>query len=326
MSLPYLLRLFCVCAASFFLVHAFLGLAVSLVAPASVRCAMRMRPLLAVRLLLAMRLLPFAIGVFVVVGLCVPSYLWLEPAATTEHVGLGCVAAAVLEAILCAASAVRVFRALAGTIRFTRQCERTGEYVRVGEGSSPLLVIEGKSPVLALAGVLHPRLVVSRGVMDALSREQLDAALSHEQAHRVSCDNLKRFLLLLAPEILPFFRGFAALDRGWARLSEWAADDFAAAADSNRSLLLASALVRMARMGLPPRLSAVCTTFVSDSADLADRVNRLLRPSPLRTEPFARVRIAGAGAACLLGILIAAMISRPVILSSVHELLEKLIH
>jgi Zn-dependent protease with chaperone function len=326
MSLPYLLRLFCVCAASFFLVYAFLGLAVSLAAPAAVRRAARMQPRVAVRLLLAMRLLPLVIGAFVVVGLCVPSYLWLEPAATSEHVGFGCVALAILAAVLCAASAVRVLRALAGTIRFTRRCERTGKYVRIGEDSSRLLVIEGKSPVLALAGVLHPRLVVSRGVMDALSRDQLDTALSHEQAHRVSRDNFKRFLLMLAPEMLPFFRGFAALDREWMRLSEWAADDFAAAADANRSLLLASALVRIARIGVPPRLSPVCTTFVSESADLADRVNRLLQPAPLCTEPFARVRLAGAGAVCLLGTLVAAMISRPVILSSVHELLEKLIH
>jgi len=65
-------------------------------------------------------------------------------------------------------------------------------------------VVDGPAPCVMLAGVLRPRLVISRGVVAALSAEQLSAAIRHERAHGISRDNLKRLLVLLAPGILPF--------------------------------------------------------------------------------------------------------------------------
>ena len=116
--------------------------------------------------------------------------------------------------------------------------------------------------------------------MNALPAEQLAAALRHEEAHRVSRDNLKRLLLLLTPGLLPGLHGFHAIERGWARFTEWAADDEAVAGDAHLSLYLAAALVRIARMGGAPAPSPLATSFLGDSRELSARVDRLLSPAP----------------------------------------------
>src|SRR2546430_1176329 len=81
-----------------------------------------------------------------------------------------------------------------------------------------------------------------RAILEALSAEQLAAALRHERAHRISRDNLKRLCILSAPDILPFLGGSAELERGWAKFAEWAADHAAADGNPDRSLSLAAAL------------------------------------------------------------------------------------
>ncbi len=43
--------------------------------------------------------------------------------------------------------------------------------------TAPALLLKDKSPVLAVAGVVHPRLLISRRVMRGLTAEQIDAAL-----------------------------------------------------------------------------------------------------------------------------------------------------
>ena len=56
-------------------------------------------------------------------------------------------------------------------------------------------MLNGADAVMAVAGVVHPKLVVSQTVLDALSDDQREAAFRHEAAHRASRDNLKRLLL-----------------------------------------------------------------------------------------------------------------------------------
>src|ERR1017187_10273537 len=78
-----------------FVVHSVVGVVVAAGGGAAVRAARRMRPRLAGRFLLALRLLPAALGLFVVAALCVPSYLWLEPETNAEELGAECLASAI---------------------------------------------------------------------------------------------------------------------------------------------------------------------------------------------------------------------------------------
>lgn len=325
MTFPYLVRLLCLCLASFFLVHFALGLVIWVFAPVAIRMAERIRPRAAARMLLALRLLPLGFSLFVVTALCVPSYLWLEPEAAVEDVGLGCLVAALLGIAIWGISITRGLRATTGSFRYIRHCQRIGRKTSLQGELVPVWIIEGATPFLALAGIVNPRLVASQALVSELSAEQLEAALRHERAHWMSRDNLKRLFILLAPDIFPFLRGFGPLERGWARFTEWAADDSAVAGNPLRSLSLASALVRVARMGAAPQPSPLVTSLVGDGQDLSARVDRLLRIDPPRETSERRTPILGAGATLMLAASVIAVVSQPATFHSVHRFLEHLI-
>src|SRR5882724_6847367 len=121
MILPYFLRLVCLSLACFFLIHLVLGLGVSALTPVALERVKRLKPGTAAGLLLAARLFPSVAAVLVVAGICVPSYLWLEPEAAVEQVGLLCLAAALVSGVNWAASMWRGLRAIMLSMRYYRR-------------------------------------------------------------------------------------------------------------------------------------------------------------------------------------------------------------
>lgn len=321
MNVPYLLRLACLSLASFFLVNAFAGLTVCLASSAAMRIAKKMRPRSAARFLYFLRVLPVILGMTAVLGLCVPSYLWLEPQSASESIGFACVMLTLLGVAAWSRSLARAARAIGASARLSREWRQTGSETSLTGQESPAVVVERNAPLLALGGVFRPQLVVSSGVLRVLSNEQLELALEHEKAHRDSRDNLKRLFLLLTPEFLPFVKGFTPLEQGCAKFSEWAADDEAVRGDPRRALSLAAALLRVARLGAGPRLSFLQSSLLPWDQDLSARVDRLLRVEPLPAAQTARRPRAIVGVlSCVVFVLTAA--NMPAALSSVHRLLE----
>jgi len=324
MNTSYILRLICLCFASFFLVHTALGLAAIACGPLLERVAEKMRARSAARLLLGVRLTPAFLGVAAVLGLCVPSYLWFEPEVSGERVGIACILTALLGALLWVLALARFSSAMAGGRRYRHACGDGASPARVSPGFSPVWVVERETPLLLLSGVLRPRIIISRGILSALPPEQLDAALRHEQAHRLSRDNFKRLLLLLAPGLAPFARGFTALESSWEQATEWAADDQAAGGDAVRAVSLAAALVRVARMGVNAQTPLVAS-LTAGGRGLEARVDRLLRLEPLPAHPASSLRAALSAALLGGGCTIAAVLLAPAALSSIHRLLEQLV-
>ncbi len=326
MSLTYTWRLLCLCCATFFVLHLALAMATRLSAGTAVRMAARMKPSSAARLLFFLRIAPMALTLFALLAFCIPSYLWLEPQAAGEKVGFVCVLMAGLGSAIWVLSVTRVFSAVRGTVQYLQQCERHGRQIEVPGEPSPALLLADETPVLAVAGVVHPRLVISERVMSGLNLEQRDAALRHERAHRTSRDNIKRFLILLSPDMLPFFRTFTTLEHSWAKFTEWAADDQAVEGDSHRALWLASALVAVARMGSKPTLSYLFSSLVHNDRELTERVDRLLRPQPNSGKPAEVLVPFLTSAGALLSGAIALVMLWPGTLTLVHRALERLVH
>jgi len=306
MNFPYLARFVCLCFATFFLLHLLLAAAVSAFSERALRRAKRLRAHAGARFLFSMRMLPAAGAGIVVAALCAPSYLRLEPeTAEPERIGIACLAAAAAGIWVCASGALRGARSAARSARYLRRCEAA---------------LDGDTPVLLLAGVLRPRLVISRGVRRILTDDQLAAALRHEEAHGTARDNLKRLLLTLVPNARPFARGLRRIEREWARLAEWAADDRAVSGRRRQSVALAEALVRIARAGGGAPAAPIATPLLGDPADLTARVERLLygrAPAPVRLRVWPGVALAACGTAALL---------HPGTLATVHEALERLAH
>lgn len=326
MNLPYTVRLLCLCGAAFFMLHMMLALVARCASGTAVRVAEHLKPRAAARLLFTLRISPWMLTLLAVLAFCVPSYLWLEPEATGERVGLVCMLMALAGLAIWASALVRVVGAVRGTVRYLHHCQHHGRKVAVRGEASPALLLKDKAPVLAVAGVLRPQLVISKRVMRGLSAEERAAALRHEQAHCTAGDNLKRFLILLSPDLFPFVRTFGPLERAWSRFTEWAADDQATEGDPQRALSLASALVRVARMGSKPQLGYLSCSLLGSDHDLSQRVDRLLRPQPRSRKPVREFVPLLTGVGALVTSAVAVATLWPGSLTLVHRALEQLIH
>jgi Zn-dependent protease with chaperone function len=325
MILPYYMRLLCLCFGTFFVAHALCWLVVRSLSSAAVRIADTMRPRASSRLLFALRIAPVAVTLFLVVGFCVPSYVWLEPDISSERVGLACLLAAALGASVWVVSSLRGLVSIVRTQSYLRRCRRfVSSNETVSEGAD-CLVVSNNAVVMAVAGAWHPQLVVSQAVMNALSEEQKQAAFRHEAAHRTSRDNLKKLLFLLSPDVLPFVSGLSGLERGWARFTEWAADDEAVDGNQERALSLASALVRVAKLGVRPAPAYLLSSLVDDDCDLETRVDRLLREPAYAEKPLQPVVAFTRNAALVLAGVGTTLLLWPQSLGSIHRLLEHLV-
>ena len=306
MTLPYVARLLCLVWALFCLIYVGTAAIVALYSPRALRIAQRLSPAAAARFLMTLLLMPAGLAVLGAIGLCVPSYLWFEPEGIEEQVGIACLIAALLGSLICAHALFRLSRNAVRSLLFTRRCLRSG-----GE-TQAAVVVDTAQPMIVLTGLLRPRIVVSKSIVNALSEEELRMVLNHENAHRASRDNLKLLCFSIAP-------GFAALERAWLRYAEFAADERAVAGDARQSMALASALVRVARFGRAQHGSPVAISFLGDACDLSARVDRLLNPQPPQ---YARP---GFGAALMLAACAITIALNPSTFRLVQSILERLL-
>lgn len=244
-------------------------------------------------LLFSLRVLPSALAAAFVFALVIPAYVLMEPAHTQEVVGLKLF----LFAAVSAAGVLLALWRVAGTWRATRRFEREwmsrAEPVSVEGMTTPAYKIRHRFPVIAVVGVLRPRLFIASQIFDELTPEELSAALAHERGHVAARDNLKRALLRAGEDALlvaPLGRGLA---RTWRKDSEMAADEFAASESPGAALNLASAIVKISRMipaGARPTLPAGAHLLGEDEAGLSKRVRNLLKLASAGVRGRARAR------------------------------------
>jgi hypothetical protein len=318
MIATYSVRIAILGFASFFLLHLALGLVSLRLFPRLARASASMPPQWVSRISIALRLGPACLSILAVLGLCLPSYLHYEGNFATEEIGWLCLMPASLGVLLCLTALARAVRAV---IQSSFLSDR---FCAAKDSSFWLLNRElDEFPSLALVGLFKPKVVVSPLVLETLTAEQFQTALEHEQAHQSSRDNLKRLLILLAPDLLPFTHNFRAMERHWDRYAELSADDFATRGQPARSIALAEALIKLARLqashSSPPLVSGL---FAAREA-LPLRVERLLRLEPA-TEPPAHLRTLFWAAPCVLLSTIA-LLPHPQVFHGVYRLLESLL-
>src|SRR5215469_17832475 len=112
MTLPYLLRLICVCLASFFVVNLALSLFVLVMASWAIRLSAGIAARSAATFIFGLRLFPTALALATVAALCLPSFLSFEPQLGRENASLPFLFIAALGGIAWAISIARTARAL----------------------------------------------------------------------------------------------------------------------------------------------------------------------------------------------------------------------
>lgn len=276
MIASYSIRFAILCLSSFFLIHLVIGLLSLGLFPRIAHASASMRPRRASIILILLRLGPACLSLLLVITACLPSYLRYEENHASEEIGLLCLVPACLGFLICLTAFVRAIRAIIQSSSLSYMV------CAAKDSTSWHLARETRElPSFGLVGLLKPKVVVSPRVLDTLTPEQFQAALEHERAHRSSGDNLKRLLILLAPDLLPFVCSFRAMEGHWDRYAELAADDFATRGNPERSIALAEALIRLARLdgnqAQPPLVSGLFAT----REGLAVRIERLLRFDPI---------------------------------------------
>jgi beta-lactamase regulating signal transducer with metallopeptidase domain len=265
-----------------------------------------------------MRLAPTCLSILFVIAICVPSYLRCEGNSANEEIGLLCLVLACLGFLICLIAFTRAACAVVQSVSLTKRlciADQSGSWYLNQES-------EG-FPHLALVGLFKSKVVVSPSVLETLTAEQFQAALAHEHAHRSSGDNLKRLLILLSPDLLPFIRSFRTIESLWERSAELSADDLATRGQPSSSIALAEALIKLARLE-GSQTPGLVSGFFAAPEGLTGRVERLLRPDPAIEILPSSTMLIWPGISLPL-VTSAFVLSHLQVLQSVHHLLESLL-
>jgi Zn-dependent protease with chaperone function len=185
---------------------------------------------------------PLATAVVITAAFTVPSFLLLEPRAIDEPLGgipLALGLCGVMLGIFGVLNAGIAIRSASSTIaRWTNAAQPIESNAPV-----PVLRISPAVPAMTAAGIVRPRVLMSGAAESMLTASELQTALNHEIAHVRRCDNLKKLLLRFVA-----FPGMSALEASWFEATEMAADD-AAVSNAGEALDLASALIKLSRLG-----------------------------------------------------------------------------
>ena len=278
---------------------------------------------------LLLRLLPATASAAFVAGVFVPSYWMFEPRDAAEGVDVTVALFAAGGAWLLAAAALRGAIAWCRAVRRVRAWTQTAAPLGLRDVGVPAFRIDAPQPVMALAGVLRPRLLVTRALIDALTPEELAATVAHEVGHHHARDNLKRLAMVGAPDALRWTPAARRLERQWAAAAEHRADAVAARrSDRTARLTLASALVKVARLMPASTPIAEPISTLIGGGEIARRVQRLIdddRVEPGYTPASDRARW-GARSTAAAAVLLALGFGYAPLLAVVHAATEILVH
>ena len=229
------------------------------------------------------RLAPSILAAIFVVLLFVPGHLWLEPTDSDESFGRFLVALTLISGAMLLRSVWRALALGAIAARARNALAQNGSALRpIAEGGrTDAYELKGFSG-LSLAGIFKAHILVGSRVRRALTTHELDLAIAHEHAHRSSRDNLTRCAMFCAPDLFGWLGTARALEGRWRAEAECRADSAAVAGDERRAVVLASALLKVARLGVEqnPLSSPAWSTF-HEPALLEARVRRLLSGAAL---------------------------------------------
>ncbi|HVB80355.1 MAG TPA: M56 family metallopeptidase [Candidatus Binataceae bacterium] len=228
--------------------------------------------------LLALRMAPPCGAALLTLSVVLPSFILYEPTHVIEPLGPALVTCALVAVAITGAGIARGWRACAAARRLIR---RFGPLRRCALADGVEAdIVDVAEPIVAAVGGWRPRIFAARQVLNACSDEEFRQVIRHEAAHVASADNLKLLMLVSSPDVLAWLPSGTALFARWRAAAEFEADERSAGADPHRRVVLASALIKVARLSndMPRPGVALSLSVARDHVEA--RVRRLLSPSP----------------------------------------------
>lgn len=144
---------------------------------------------------------------------------------------------------------------------------------RQGLSVLSLRVLEATRPVALTLGLIRPQVLLSEGIIFALSEEELGAVLCHEVGHVRNRDPWRLALVRFLADAVWFLPVARPLAGSFADAVEEEADDWAVAS-TRQPVELASALVKTAKAAVAQPIPVA--TSLAGNLSVEDRVERLL--------------------------------------------------
>ena len=192
-------------------------------------------------------------------------------------------------------------------------------------------LVTSRYPLSFVWGYLRSKLVMSTGLLNALSAEELAALLEHEAAHHKRRDNLSKWLLSVCRYLSPVFPLNGLLYRWWGEQVEMVCDEVAAR-QTSAPVEVAGALVRLRRLTIarPFKTQQAQLGFLAGGGDVFERrVTRVLSLSAEAETTFtARLSRSPLRATLFLGSTFALTLGLLFVISplAIHRLVESLLH
>lgn len=276
------------------------------------------------RRLILLRAAPVVGAVVLVTLLVIPAFAAFEPVHAFEAVGPVLWMLALLGAALTASGIARAVISAIATRRVARQWLQAAKPLDFDPPAGvPAFAVDSCTPVVALVGVFAPKLIAARTVIEACDRNELANIVAHERGHLHARDNLKRWLMACAPDLLRLTPVHRAIAVAWDDAAEDAADDAATAGHEVARVDLAALLVKVARLSAGSGWSAATVSPFIEPDRLERRVRRLLASTRRADSPRSVVPLpllaTGVAAAMI------AVVNSPTALKSVHGVVEAVI-
>jgi len=286
----------------------------SIVAAVSAKRRLSESPAAHARMLFRLRILPAAVAL-AAMAQGILSFVVFEPRSEQEAVGVVLTVLAASGVGLYALATARWARVTMATNRVLRTWMRTATPIALPGVAVPSVAIDVAFPVVAVVGMLRPRVVVARQVLAHSSPAELRAIVAHERRHLENRDNLRRAVMACLPDPLSMTPLGNRLTSRWHEAAEEAADDAAGEPDPKGRCDLAAALLNVARLAAGQPAVYLPASALYRGEDLERRVRRLVGgPAPPPPPRASRLqRLAGSTSLLIMGGLA---------LHAMHELVE----
>lgn len=182
-----------------------------------------------------------------------------------------------------------IFLIVAATIAYiqatqaTQEIKQLRQYPSINLPQTDARLLPIALPFIAQVGFWNPEIIVSQGILESLTPEQLDAVLAHEQAHATYHDTFWFFSFGCLRRLTFWLPNSENLWQELLLLRELRADRIAA--QTNDPLVLAEALLTLVRS--PMVQSDWSATLHPQNLDdrFAERIDAILGATPLAPIP-----------------------------------------